>query len=933
MKNSRGSTWSKWDLHIHTPESICNNYGGADSKIWDKFIDYLENLPDEVKVIGINDYYFIDGFEKVMKYKKDKDRLKNIEKIFPILEFRIDTFASASESKLQKINLHILFNINDNDWENEVKKIREEFIECIHLSKHHPTKMLKKESFIEDAGDLKAGFDNIFPNTEEVFKILSSDTWKDRVFTFLGYKEWNNLEKGKQLRFYKENLFNKVDAFFTASDSCDNTNKKEIINYFGNKVILHSQDIHDFSKLEKENYKCFTWIKADKTFEGLRQILIEPEERIRLQEKNPDLIESKTNVIDFIEFSNSQNWFEEKKIELNRGLVSIIGEKGSGKTALLDLISVACDEGIYEKDINKPNSFYFRAKNKIKGTNIRVGFVGNNEIKKVIDGNYNKTITDKYAKVRYISLKELENYCDEGNEFQKFIKDIIFEANPEVKEYDESSINIKKKIEVLINDLSDLLENVKIESELLSGIESKKLELDNHIKIKPEIVIDNNDKDEITYQNINDKINECKLRLEEVEGEIRDLEKLIIWINDYKISLENKFLNDYKMQLNNMKFIKKEKLGDLHIKIDINGLNNLDNRIDILNQEKDRLNIDNEKLDNNKKIFEEKLNKYKEEKQILENWYSKKLDLEKDIKDLQKELEVVENKKWEIENIKEKIIRAYIELVKVKYEQKQKYQEMKKILEEDDIIKFGVKIEFDELKFLDKENSIIKHNQGNSQEQIISKLKHDLILRIVEIIEKDNLNTDIGKLSNIIRWLLSESFINEVFGERRNFDNLLKREYNLKDYFEWLLDDYFKVNYYVEYKQKPLEALSPGQKGLALIKIMLKLDKNDKPLLIDQPEDNLDNKSVFKDLVEDIRKIKKKRQVIIATHNPNLVVNTDSEQVIVAKFEDNKSGEPKIKYFCGSLENEKIKNSVCEILEGGTEAFKNREKRYLIKDI
>ena len=74
----------------------------------------------DVKVIGINDYYFIDGFEKVMDYKMNKGRLRNIEKIFPVLEFRIDTFASAGETQFQKVNYHILFNIDDMNWKKEI---------------------------------------------------------------------------------------------------------------------------------------------------------------------------------------------------------------------------------------------------------------------------------------------------------------------------------------------------------------------------------------------------------------------------------------------------------------------------------------------------------------------------------------------------------------------------------------------------------------------------------------------------------------------------------------------------------------------------------------------------------------------------------------------------------------------------------------------
>ena len=113
------------------------------------------------------------------------------------------------------------------------------------------------------------------------------------------------------------------------------------------------------------------------------------------------------------------------------------------------------------------------------------------------------------------------------------------------------------------------------------------------------------------------------------------------------------------------------------------------------------------------------------------------------------------------------------------------------------------------------------------------------------------------------------------------------------------------------------------------MKIFLKLDDSKKPLLIDQPEDNLDNKSVFKDLVDDLKAVKKKRQIIIATHNPNLVINTDSEQVIVAKYEESEDDEkPRITYISGALEDKSIKEYVCDILEGGDIAFMKRERRY-----
>jgi hypothetical protein len=206
---TRGSVWSKWDLHIHTPMSICNNYGKNDMETWEKFICCLEDLPSDVEVIGINDYYFIDGFEKVMEYKYEKGRLENIKTIFPVLEFRIDTFASASGSNFQKINLHILFKIDYGNWKQEIKKIKEEFIGQIHISKlyEHRTKTLSVPNIIECGGNLDIGFKECIPSTDEVFDVINSSAWKENTFTLLGYKEWNNLDKGNQLRQFKDGLY------------------------------------------------------------------------------------------------------------------------------------------------------------------------------------------------------------------------------------------------------------------------------------------------------------------------------------------------------------------------------------------------------------------------------------------------------------------------------------------------------------------------------------------------------------------------------------------------------------------------------------------------------------------------------------------------------------------------------------------------------
>jgi energy-coupling factor transporter ATP-binding protein EcfA2 len=98
--------------------------------------------------------------------------------------------------------------------------------------------------------------------------------------------------------------------------------------------------------------------------------------------------------------------------------------------------------------------------------------------------------------------------------------------------------------------------------------------------------------------------------------------------------------------------------------------------------------------------------------------------------------------------------------------------------------------------------------------------------------------------------------------------------------------------------------------------------------VIDQPEENLDPKSVFDELVERFRETKLRRQIIVVTHNADLVVNTDADQVIIAKAGYHKPGAlPTMTYLLGGLENPEIRREVCETLEGGEPAFLERAKR------
>jgi predicted ATPase len=136
---------------------------------------------------------------------------------------------------------------------------------------------------------------------------------------------------------------------------------------------------------------------------------------------------------------------------------------------------------------------------------------------------------------------------------------------------------------------------------------------------------------------------------------------------------------------------------------------------------------------------------------------------------------------------------------------------------------------------------------------------------------------------------------------------------------------YLRPQYSLTYDKQEISQLSPGERGLLLLVFYLLVDKDDIPLLIDQPEENLDNQTIYKVLVQCIRTAKARRQVIMVTHNPNLAVVCDAEQIIYAACD--KSGK-RFTYISGAIESAPIKKRVIEILEGTQPAFDNRKRKY-----
>jgi predicted ATPase len=899
----RGSEWRKWDLHIHTPSSICQNYGGDN---WDKFIESLERLPEDVKVIGINDYYFLDGYKKVMDYKK-QGRLRNIEKVFPIVEFRIDTFGSSSENKLQKINLHIVFDVNESDLEKDLSKITKEFIEQIPITKldKHKTKCLSRENFIAEGGDLQTGFDNLIPSTDKVFELLASDTWKHKTFLLLGYKEWSNLDKNNQLKPFKEDLYSKVSAFFT-SNSQNLINNKVWLNEFGNKALLHSCDLHDFTNLDtankdedgnyltSEKYHCYTWIKADPTFQGLKQILFEPEGRVLIQASGPDA-KSSYQVIDRIEISSKLKY--NSQIVFNSYLNSIIGGRSTGKSVLLGAIAKKLKT---ERPIELSNPDYNKFVQEAADS-IKVIWKDNSQ--------------ENNREIEYFKQGYMHDLARDDDKLSSLIENILNQKGKELilNSYNKSVAENSKYISGLLNDLFQILKD---------------------ISEKKQKVKDKGDK-----KGVEDEIEKLTKELKALNvTEITDRETKVYEEEKENISKGNQIKQALANDIQLIEALKKISLLKENITYELTSIS-----------------------DEGKVLVEGVFNQIKSE--VAQKW--------------QTELEIIIQTIKQKEEANERLLntassnQTYIKVSKAysdnvllaDYEQRIQMQKNK--LHEINLL-------LEEVASLNRQYNVLKENIKSSHQSFFTKIT-EVIPQLsdtkdgLEIKAKPKFNNEqyrsiLGSGINQksyenqklvdFNYSTNENYETHVFDLTKTIINnelTLKGGYTNQSLINAILStNFYSITYDIEYEGDDFKKMSDGKKAFVVLKLLLDFSNKECPILIDQPEDDLDNRAIYNDLVQYLRKKKIQRQIILATHNPNIVVGADSELVICANQNGEKNANregKKFQYVMGSLEhtfekNEKIlevlegqgiREHVCDILEGGDIAFKLREKKYSIK--
>ncbi|MED1127825.1 hypothetical protein [Bacillus paralicheniformis] len=472
LLNTKGSMWRKWDLHIHSPESVLHNeYSGQ----WDLFLETLESLSD-VSVIGITDYFSIEGFKKITKYR-DEGRVPNIDLIIPNIELRLD----KTTYRGKPINIHILFDpaISPEDIENSF--LRElEFTykdvpyKCIERDLIQLGENFLKESYSEEKA-LKLGMTQFKVSIEMINKVLEKYKTKFHNKYLIGVPN-SNVDGNSGLR---DNSFLAVrrkiyhfSHFIFSSNPKDREfflgiiDKEKTIEQCG-KVMpcIHGSDAHSFKKIGKPDNDRYTWIKAEPTFEGLKQIIFEPKNRVVIQPHNPDQ-KNDYDVISSIKFQTDNNSFSNREIQLNPGLNTIIGGKSSGKSLLLYKIA---------QSISK-NEIKIREKEELwipPYTNTFIEDV-QFEVKWRNGSTTSNNSEEQIGKVTYIPQMYINALSEDtaNDVLQDKIKSILLQIPENKKFFDEKTEELNQNKRKKTEQITNLFEYLDKKNILLSEIEN-----------------------------------------------------------------------------------------------------------------------------------------------------------------------------------------------------------------------------------------------------------------------------------------------------------------------------------------------------------------------------------------------------------------------------------------------------------------------------
>ncbi|NWK50190.1 hypothetical protein HYG90_13980 [Acinetobacter sp. SwsAc7] len=917
---NRGSEWARWDLHVHTKGTAKNDQFGNIS--FDEYCIELfkRAVEKDIRVIGITDYFSIDNFKKVINFQKEiysrtefnTEEKSLISKIFILPNIELRTTPSTNEGSA--INFHLIIDpLAIDEYEQRftdhltftvsgTEKYKLSRYDLAKLGrKVSPNVALEEEvairkgisSFVLNPSDIINAF-NEYPSFRDRCIVAVANSNTDGASAFQGHEKFLSSQEGATLKVLRESLYKVSDAIFSSSDKDfflgkKTTNQDAHLQLFGSyKPCIHGSDAHNLDKLFNPTGDKYCWIKAEPTFEGLKQILHEPETRVHIGPVKPEF-KNDYEVIDHITLKSNDVFNE--VIYFNPNLTSIIGGRSSGKSTLLQCLA-----------------------KKLQPTALDSEFSHINELCRNLEIIWRDGKEDNSRQIEYFYQGHMYRKSkDEGVE--EIVQKLLLQQKP---------------------DLFDLFEKEKSASKLkIAG------ELSTYFSTKNQI-----EQKKISLQSMG--------KLDDVNAQIKTLAEKISSYQTEDINEQE--LKDHDQQKDRIAFFSSE-IEQVNSLISYLEKVELDELITIHNPF-----VHFHAYPTISSNFEQSIS-------AIKNFATAQLqELTKDANML-----LLQKRSTAIEASKE--IQSATQFVKVSQFLSQS-ENLKPILEQKQLEEAKAKRitqALDEISQLEQSTlrlfeSVRKEWTSilDSYEQIIQEINRfsvskDLVISCNTAFEADSYQTwlrgSINQQSdkaqgytnrNVTSALELLTLFDEITQSITDTTIKFKQGYTQEKFTKEFFDNtWFKFKYDVTYDGDNYNAMSQGKKAFVVLKMTLDCSDSKCPIIIDQPEDDLDNRAIFTELVTYLKSKKAQRQIILVTHNANVVVNADSELVIVANQHGSHSpndNDKKFQYKYGSIEclskntknsattldKMRIKEHICEILEGGDKAFKLREKKYNI---
>ncbi len=440
---NKGSSWHKWDLHVHTIYTHLNMeyqcYGE----------EFIQKLYDsKIDCIGLTNYFKFNEKEFELKEKIEERGIK----VFYNLEVRLD----YQNKEDQCLDFHIIFSD---------KVTQQEIDNFLRNTDANVGGTEKKLADLEEDD-----FDKAVVNFDQLLECLEKESLKLRGKYLLGFLsrghgsiECEFLEKGGHNETIYQKIINKSHFLIHSSNNQENLKKDREFWLKHNKPLLQSSDAHQ----EEQIGQKYTWIKAEKTFEGLKQIIYEPETRVSINENKPQdpLYKIDSVGLNFdkeVKTTNEQGETPFCYAGFNETLffspyfTCVIGGRGSGKSTLLQLIASAIKKKSFVKGLKHETiQKYIEIQPDIDIVD-SVEYLAQNEVEEFATNvsKFTEAIFNRIDSKSSGTLKELEKQIIKG--IEKFDEQIAYwQEKTKLEEQLKESEKISKKCQSIIDAFTD----------------------------------------------------------------------------------------------------------------------------------------------------------------------------------------------------------------------------------------------------------------------------------------------------------------------------------------------------------------------------------------------------------------------------------------------------------------------------------------------